>query len=101
MLMKSKKDLKLEITEIFMAKAGKRGWDRCFHGTIKRETDENGNPVVRGKIWVNDGYIYAQAEDQWELGDKLDELVLMILEYGLHSDTGITSVIAGTPYFAN
>jgi len=99
--MDKKKDSRLDITEIFMAKAGKQGWDRCFHGTIKRETDENGNPVVRGKIKVNDGYICSQAGDQWELGDKLDELVLMILDFGLHSDTGITSVIAGTPYFQN
>ena len=29
-----------------MAKAGKHGWDRCFHGTIKREIDADGNPVV-------------------------------------------------------
>lgn len=99
--MKSKKDMNLEITELFMAKAGKQGWDRCFHGTIKRETDDDGNPVVRGNIKVNDGQIYAQAYDQWKLGDKLDELVLMVLDFGLHSDTGITSVIAGMPYFQN
>lgn len=99
--MKKKKDPNIEITELFMAKAGKQGWDRCFHGTITRETDRNGNPVVRGKIKVNDGYIYAQAKDQKKLGDKLDEMVLMILDFGLHSDTGITSVIAGTPYILN
>ena len=97
----SKKDMNLEISELFMAKAGKTGWDRCFHGTIKKETDENGNPVVRGKIWVNEGHIISIAEDQWVLGDKLDELVLMILDFGLHSDTGIASNIAGTPYFLN
>lgn len=99
--MDKRKDSRLEITEIFMAKAGKQGWDRCFNGTIQRSTDENGNPVVRGKIRVHDGYIFAQAGDQWELGDKLDELVLMILDFELPSDTGITSVIAGKPYFLN
>ncbi len=98
--MDKKKD-RLEITELFMAKAGKQGWDRCFHGTIKREIDADGHPVVYGKIKVNDGYIYAQAGDQWILGEKLDELILMILDYSLHSDTGKTSVIAGTPNFLN
>jgi hypothetical protein len=96
-----KKDDQFLITELFMAKAGKQGWNRCFHGTIKREPDDKGNPVVRGKIKVNDGYIYAQAEDQWVLGDKLDELVLMVLDEGLHSDAGITTIITGKPYFLN
>ena len=99
--MKSKKDMNLEITELFMAKAGKHGWDRCFHGTIKRETDDNGNPVVYGEIKVNEGYIYAQAKDQWELGDKLDELVLMVLDYGLHDDQGVTTVVGEHKCFLN
>ena len=99
--MKDKKDMRIEIQEIFMGKCGRHGWDRCFYGTIKRETDADGNPVVYAKIKVNDGFIYATAKDQWELGDKLDELVLMILDYGLHSDAGKTSVIAGSPYFLN
>ena len=78
--MKKKNDI--EITELFMAKAG-NDWNRCFHGTIRRERDENGNPVVYGKIKINDGYICAMASDQWELGEKLDELVLMVLDYNL------------------
>lgn len=98
--MKNKKNSNIEITELFMAKAG-NDWSRCFHGKIRRETDATGNPVVYGKIKVNDGYIYAQAKYQRELGDKLDEMVLMILDFGLHSDTGITSRIACTPYFLN
>jgi hypothetical protein len=98
--MSNKKD-KLEITEIFMAKAGKTGWDRCFHGTIKRLVDGDDNPVVRGKIRVNDGNIFAQASDQWELGDRLDELVLMVLDYGLHEDKGVTSLVAEQMCFLN
>ena len=75
-----------------MAKAGigNSGFDRCFHGTIRREHDENGNPIVFGKIKVNDCYIYASAPDQWELGAKLDEMVLMILDYDLHNSTGMS-----------
>lgn len=86
--MKKGKESNIEITELFMAKAGKHGWDRCFYGTIKRETDAKGNPICFGKIKIGDGYIYAKAKDQWELGDRLDELVLLVLDYGLHDDTG-------------
>ena len=81
-----KKPLNIEITEIFMAKAGKNGWDKCFHGTIRRSTDENGNPVVYGKIKVNDGLIFATAKDQWELGEKLDEMVLQVLNTKFEED---------------
>ena len=83
--MDKKKD-RLAIQELFMAKAGKQGWDRCFHGTIRRETDADGNPIVYGKIKINDGYIYAMAKDQWELGEKLDELVLANLTLNLCDD---------------
>ena len=85
--------MNVQITEIFMAKAGKTDFTRCFHGTIKRNVDDNGNPVVCSKIYVknkiHDGYIYAKAKDQWILGDMLDELVLMILDYGLHDNKGV------------
>ena len=84
---------KIEIIELFMAKCGKNGWDRCFHGTIKRGFDESGSPVVRGKIKVNNGFIYAMAKDQWELGERLDEIVLMILDYSLHSLPVVTTTI--------
>jgi hypothetical protein len=96
-----KKEIKVEITELFMAKAGlgNKGFDRCFHGTIRRERDAEGNPVVYGKIKVNDGYIYAKAENQWILGDKLDQMIIMILDNGLHQDSGKTSTIAETPFF--
>lgn len=84
---KKKPEPKIEITELFMAKAG---WDRCFHGTIKRDKDDvNGNPVVRGYIKIHDGYILAEANDQLILGTKLDELVLMILDKELHENTGV------------
>jgi len=89
-----KKKINLEIVEMFTAKAGigMKGFDRCFHGTIRRK-DENNNPVVFGKIIVKnkilDGHIIAMADNQWILGEKLDELVVMILDKGLHNDSGV------------
>ena len=97
------KSPRIEITEIFMAKAGRgnTGFDRCFHGTIRRERDGDGNPVVYGRIKVNDGYIIASASSQFELGEKLDELVLMILDGGLHEKTGRTFDISEFPITLN
>ena len=75
---------KIQITELFMAKAGRHGWDRCFHGTIQRLVDDEGQPYVFGKIKMKDGFISARAKDQWELGVNMDEIVLMVLDFGLH-----------------
>jgi len=99
--MNKKKDMKIQLSEIFMAKAGKNGWDRCFHGTIKREFDADGSPIVIGKIKVLNGFILAQAKDQWELGEMLDEIVVMVLDYGLHSVVGKKIVISGIPFHWN
>lgn len=93
--------LKIQLTEIFMAKAGKNGWDRCFHGTITRGNDVNGSPVVFGRIKVNDGYICAKASDQWELGEILDEMVLMVLDYRINAQVGKTITIKEFEYYLN
>lgn len=87
---KPKKDTKIQITEIFTAKAGK-DWSRYFHGTITREKDKNNKEIsVFSSICIktkkHNGYIYSTAKDQWELGAKLDDLVLLILDKGLHDD---------------
>ncbi len=78
---------RIQITELFMAKAG-NDWSRCYYGTIRRETDDEGNPVVYGKIKIGEGYIIARAKDQWELGEKLDVIVFLILEYNIHTQIG-------------
>jgi hypothetical protein len=98
--MSSKKD-KLEITELFMAKAGKHSWDRCFYGTIKRETRADGNTIVYGKIKVLDGFVCAMAATQEKLGDRLDELVLMVLDYGLYDGIKLSTIILETELFLN
>ena len=96
--MNKKKDPNFEISEIFMAKAD---WNRCFSGSIIRKVDENGIPFVFSKINVNQGYICSRANYQLELGEMLDELVLMVLDKGLHSNIGVVSIIVEIPYFLN
>jgi hypothetical protein len=83
--MKKKTDNRFEITELFMAEADKY---RRFFGVIKRNVDEAGQSFVHGKILVLDGYIMARAGDQDALGKKLDELCKMVLDMGLHKNSG-------------
>jgi len=96
--MQKKKKVELQITELFMSKAG---WDRCFHGIIKRKTDEEGSQFVYSEIKINKGYIYSRASDQWILGQMLDELTIMVLDKGLHSNIGISETICGSEFFLN
>jgi len=70
-------------------------------GTINREKDENDVPAVRGSIKVLEGFSFAQAACRDELGERLDELVLMVLDESLHEDAGVTSIIADMNCFLN
>jgi len=95
---KMKKELKIEITELFMAQADKY---RCFHGIIKRSKDEDGNTLFYSKIKVNNGYIHAQDSDRDRLGKKLDEMCVMILDKGLHKHDGVYTKYLGMKMYLN
>jgi len=97
--MKKKEKERFEICEMFMAKADK---DRCFFGIINRFEDHDGNPAVFSKIVMpDDGYICAQSTDQKTLGNNLDEMCVMILDGGLHNDTGVAVEINEEKFFIN
>lgn len=99
--MEENKSNNIEITEMFMAKAG-NDFSRCFYGTITREKNDLGEEIiVRGKINVHDGYILAIGDDKWKLGKKLDELIFMILDKGLHNDNGVFFKRYGFDYYLN
>lgn len=100
LLMENKED-RFEITELFMVKAGQKDWSRRFLGTIKREVNGAGKPMISGRVQVNDCVIYAQAENEELLGEKLDTLVLLVLDFGLHSKAGMTTNICNTDFFLN
>jgi hypothetical protein len=87
-----------EINEMFMAQADH---DRYFYGIIKRSTDSSGNPHVFSRIIVNDGLIMACAGDQKVLGKMLDEMCIMVLDRGLHRESGVYSEVLGEKYFLN
>ena len=93
-----KKDLKIELTELFMAQADKY---RCFHGTIKKVVKADDTVSHYSKIKVNDGYIQACAADRDTLGKQLDELCIMVLDKGLHKYDGVYTKYLNKKMFLN
>jgi hypothetical protein len=97
---KKKISQEFEITELFLVKCG-NDYKRTFIGQIYRETTKEGKTIVRGNVVVNDGKIWSYAETQEELGNNLDKICTMKLDYDLHSNTGESILIAGTPFSLN
>jgi len=78
----------IEITELFLAKAG-NDWSRTFVGTIERYAQEDGSKLVVGRIPVHGFEVLCNATDDILLGNYLDEMVLLILNYNLHEMAAI------------
>jgi hypothetical protein len=97
--MGKEKKLKVEITEMFVAKACPT---RVFWGIITRSLDDHGNPVVFSRILMDDdGLLCAQASDQKVLATNLNSLAHMICFEGLHDDRGRAEEIFGSDFFLN
>lgn len=99
--MKKKKSTDLDnliITELMLIKAD---WQRTFVAETCRETTSEGILIVRGSVVVNEGKIWCYAETQEELGKYLDDICVMKLDMGLHSDVGVTTKVFDTDFFLN
>jgi hypothetical protein len=96
--MEKKKLPDIEITELFIVKAGS---NRTYVAEIKREKDEDGKTFVHGSIVVNEGKIWSAAITQDELGNYLDDICTLKLDYGLHSRQGLSTEIFGTDFCLN
>jgi hypothetical protein len=97
---KKKLPQEFEITELFLVKAG-NDYKRTFIGQIYRETTKGGKSIVRGSVEVTDGKLWSIAESDDELGKFLDDLCLMKLDMGLHSNAGVTTLIVNEYFFLN
>lgn len=75
--------------------------NRRFYGTIRRSKDDTGNHCVFGKIRINKGSVYSKADNQDTLGKKLDEMIILILDNGLHEQHGRTQSIYEFDFFLN
>jgi len=95
-IMGKKKDGRFELTELYLVKAD---WHRTFIGSIERKEDKDGNPIVLGKVVINEGMVYGMAENEEKLGEYLDAICVMKLDHGLHQDAGVFTEICDTEYF--
>jgi hypothetical protein len=99
-MMKKKPHPDIEIVELILVKCG-NDYDRTFMGTIKRELDSEGTPVLCGSVIVGEGKIYCCAATEDKLCQDLDEICLMKLDYNLHSSVGVATKILDTDLFLN
>ena len=86
----------IEITELFMAKKGKKGWAWCFHGVIHREKDDKGRETaVNIKIYLpGEGHIWSRDFNQDKCGENLHDMVELRLDHNIHARPGVTIEIA-------
>lgn len=96
--MAKKKLPEIEITELYLVKAD---WNRTYMARIIREKTEDGKEIVRGNVIINEGKVWSMADTEDELGDYLDQICLMKLDYHLHSNAGGTFKIFGVDFFLN
>lgn len=100
-LMNKKKSTDLDnfkISELMLVKAD---WQRTFVAEICREITSEGISIVRGTVVVNEGKIWSSAETWEELGKYLDDICILNLDMGLHSDVGVTNKIFSRDFFLN
>lgn len=96
--MEKKKLPEIQIAELFLVKAD---WSRTFIGTIRREIDGDGNPLVSGEVIVQEGKLWSKASSQEVLMKNMDDICRMKLDIGLHSHAGVTTQIFGEDFFLN
>lgn len=91
--MKKKVNLDIEIVELILVKCG-NDYNRTFMGTIKREVDANGDPLLTGTVTVHEGKIYCRAISEDQLCQYLDEICQLKLDFEIHTDPGVSIEIA-------
>ena len=89
---------RFQLTELFMAMAGK---DRNFHGTMKRDKDENGNPLIRGKLLVNEGSILITGNSCKAMWRAADDMAKLKLDLALHRRECVKSQVFKKDFFHN
>jgi len=96
--MENKKLKDIQITELFLVKAD---WHRTFIGEIIREKNEDGKDIFHGSVMINEGKVWSVGNTEDELGDYLDDMCVMKLDYGLHSNARVTTQIFDVDFFLN
>jgi hypothetical protein len=86
------------LNELFLVKAD---WSRTFWGEIFRENTPDGKEFVRGRVIIEEGKAWSTGESQSELAKNLNDICVMKLDMGLHSNVGVTTKIFNIDFFIN
>ena len=96
--MERKKTSHLVLTELSLFKAD---WGRTYMGEIRREKDEHGKEIIRGKVVVNEGNMFSAAATIDELRNYLDSMIIMKLDMFIHSRLSRTTLICDCEFNLN
>ena len=96
--MAKKKLPDLQITELYLVKAD---WHRTFMAQIVRDKTTDGQDIIRGSVVIDEGKVWSMADTEDELGDNLDDICIMKLDYGLHEKGGVNIQISGIYFYLN
>ncbi len=91
----------MKLTRLFLIKAGKRDFKRTFVGVLIPDIDNDGTPIYRSNVVVNEGKMWSVGNSEQEVGANLDDICLMKLDFNLHSNPGKFVPIAGISYSLN
>lgn len=96
--MAKKKQTSIELTELSLFKAD---WGRTFMGEIRREKDKDGSEIILGKVVVNEGNMYSAAPTLDVLRRYLDSMIILKLDFSMHSRPFRASMICGIEFNLN
>lgn len=100
--MKKKKSIEkpsdIQITELFLVKAD---WNRTFMAQIIRERIGDDQEIIHGNVVINEGKAWSIANTEDKLGDYLDDICTLKLDFKLHANPGIKEIIVDIPFFLN
>jgi hypothetical protein len=74
---------------------------RIFWGTIRNIISEKGEEITSGDAVVEEGLMVGTARTMPELRQKLSEVCKLKLDFGLHSEKGVSSEILQTEFYHN
>lgn len=81
---KDKENKRLQITELFMAMADK---ERTYVGALTRDR-EGRKAVFRGDITIEQSRVLGAHPEEEGLYRAMDQMCMLILDYGLHDSEG-------------
>lgn len=96
--MAKKKQTNIELTELSLFKAD---WGRTFMGEIRREEYKDGSEIIRGKVVVNEGCMYSAAPTLDVLRTYVDSMIILKLDFSMHSRSFRASMICDIEFNLN